>query len=84
MALNSEIYIERDNLKEELLNCFKNDELIKLFKSSKNNSKKCFKKNNGIINLLLDLNDKLPLNGSLKYNSKTFDHIMMILIKLLT
>ena len=70
MVLNSEIYIERDNLKEELLNCIKNDELIKLFKSSKNNSKKCFKKNNGIINLLLDLNDKLPLNGSLKYNSK--------------
>lgn len=69
MNINSELYIERDSVKKEIIDAVKELGLdtSKLYNS--NNSRKIFKYDRHINNMFKKLEKIIPKTGSLKYNS---------------
>lgn len=69
MNINSELYIERDNVKKEIIDVLKDMGLDTEKYSNTNNSKKLFTNDKEINKMLKQLEKIIPKSGSLKYNS---------------
>lgn len=69
MHINSELYIERDNVKKEIIDVLKNMGLDTTKYSNSNNSKKLFTKDKEIDKMFKKLEKIIPKTGSMKYNS---------------
>lgn len=69
MNINSELYIERDNVKKEIIDVLKDMGLDTGKYSNTNNSKKLFTNDKEINRMFKNLEKIIPKTGSLKYNS---------------
>lgn len=69
MNINSELYIERDNVKKEIIDVLKDMGLDTGKYSNTNNSKKLFTNDKEINKMFKQLEKIIPKSGSLKYNS---------------
>lgn len=69
MNINSELYIERDNVKKEIIDVLKDMGLDTGKYSNTNNSKKLFTNDKEINKMFKKLEKIIPKSGSLKYNS---------------
>lgn len=71
MSINSEMYAARDNIKKDIIEHIKEAGLdSNLFIKSNKLDKKVFAKDKTLTKMLSDLEQIIPKNGSLKYNSK--------------
>lgn len=89
MALNTEMYAERDIKTKELYDQLKSLGLdTNPYSKTKNNHKKFFAKDKELAKMMIDLEKKLPKTGSMKFNSKNIrpfhDEINKIVDKVLS